>query len=247
MPSAIDTRDETRATSRKECYDPVYLKRPNLHLLTGQTVSEVLFQDLSATGVRMISRADNRTVEVYARKEVVHNAGAVQTPQLLQVNGIDLKDVLNAARIKVKKDMLAVARIPSRVTRPITPWSGRSTGPIALDLLPRAAAACLPRSRYLNSYLSPAPSPPSSSRKSQVNTSQASTAPPRSSEASKPSTRSSLSGSLRAARLSLSSLSSATALPSPCYRRPSPAAPPPSTLPTPRGAHRPVQHAHEPS
>ena len=52
MPSTIDTRDETRATSRKECYDPVYLKRPNL-----QTISEILFQDLSATGVRMISRA----------------------------------------------------------------------------------------------------------------------------------------------------------------------------------------------
>ncbi|OCL01860.1 GMC oxidoreductase [Glonium stellatum] len=106
--STIDARDQTRATSRKEYYDPVYLERSNLHLVTGQIVSEILFEYLSATGVRIVSRADNSTAEVYASKEVILAAGAVQTPQLLQISGIGPKDVLNAAGIKVKKDMPAV-------------------------------------------------------------------------------------------------------------------------------------------
>ncbi|KAF1955148.1 alcohol oxidase [Byssothecium circinans] len=107
-PSTIDRRDQTRATARKEYYDPINATRPNLHLLTGHVVEEILFQRSKASGIRALSRQDNSTYEVYAKKEVILAAGAVQTPQLLQVSGVGPKDVLEGAGITVKKDMPAV-------------------------------------------------------------------------------------------------------------------------------------------
>jgi choline dehydrogenase-like flavoprotein len=107
-PSTLDRRDATRATSRKGYYDPIFSNRPNLHLVTGQTAKEILFDGLTANGVLMVSRADNSSVKVYARKEVILAAGAIQTPQILQVSGIGPKELLRAAGIAVKKDMPAV-------------------------------------------------------------------------------------------------------------------------------------------
>jgi choline dehydrogenase-like flavoprotein len=106
-PESIDKKNGTRSSSRTAYYDPVR-RRSNLHLLTGHTVDQILFQRLRATGVKIISRKDNRVSEVFARKEVILAAGAIQTPQLLQISGIGPKDVLNAAGIKVKKDLAAV-------------------------------------------------------------------------------------------------------------------------------------------
>ncbi|KAK3332733.1 hypothetical protein B0T19DRAFT_381350 [Cercophora scortea] len=110
-PSTIDARTKTRSTSRSAYYDPVNATRPNLKLLTGQTAAEILFHKghpLTTAGVRIVSRVDNTTRNVYARKEVILAAGAVQTPQLLQVSGIGPASVLQAAGIPVKKDMPAV-------------------------------------------------------------------------------------------------------------------------------------------
>ncbi|KAK3347230.1 GMC oxidoreductase-domain-containing protein, partial [Lasiosphaeria hispida] len=110
-PSTIDARDMTRSTARKAYYDPVNVTRSNLHLLTGQTATEILFgsgKPLTAKGVRIVSRLDNKVRNLYARKEVILAAGAVQTPQLLQVSGIGPAAVLNAAGIKVKKDLPSV-------------------------------------------------------------------------------------------------------------------------------------------
>ncbi|KAB5551259.1 hypothetical protein GE09DRAFT_965429 [Coniochaeta sp. 2T2.1] len=107
-PSTIDARDKTRATARKAYYDPVVQARPNLHLATGTTVTEILFDGLRAVGVKIVSSADKSTRQVFARKELILAAGAVQTPQLLQVSGIGPKSVLKSAGIKVKKDLPAV-------------------------------------------------------------------------------------------------------------------------------------------
>ncbi|KAM7223034.1 pyranose dehydrogenase 3 [Rhypophila decipiens] len=112
-PSTIDGRTETRATARSAYYDPVYAQRPNLHLVTGQTATEILFRptsqgDLTAKGIRIVSRADNQTRNVYAKKEVILAAGAVMTPHLLQVSGIGPASVLGAANITVKKDLAGV-------------------------------------------------------------------------------------------------------------------------------------------
>lgn len=106
-PVTVDRRDQTRATARKEYYDP-FSARPNLQLLTGHTVDEILFHHLKAVGIKIISRNGNSSSNVYANAEIILAAGAVQTPQLLQVSGVGPKKVLEAAGIRVKKDFPAV-------------------------------------------------------------------------------------------------------------------------------------------
>jgi choline dehydrogenase-like flavoprotein len=96
----------TRSTARKGYYDPVYQTRSNLKLLTSRTVSKILFDNLTATGVEATSGGES--FDFHARKEVILAAGAVQTAHLLQISGIGPKEVLQAARVPVKKDMAAV-------------------------------------------------------------------------------------------------------------------------------------------
>ncbi|KAK3291476.1 uncharacterized protein B0H64DRAFT_427067 [Chaetomium fimeti] len=110
-PLSIDARTMTRSTARSAYYDPVNATRRNLHLITGQTATEILFHPgkaLKAKGVRIVSRSDNTTRSVYAKKEVILAAGAIQTPQLLQASGIGPASVLAAAGVKVRKDLPSV-------------------------------------------------------------------------------------------------------------------------------------------
>jgi choline dehydrogenase-like flavoprotein len=84
-----------------------------LVLATGKTVNEILFDQgiltgLKAKGIQFVSRSDKSTKQVYARKEVILAAGAVFTPQLLQLSGIGPRDVLTAAGVRVKKHMPGV-------------------------------------------------------------------------------------------------------------------------------------------
>ncbi|KAF2202399.1 alcohol oxidase [Delitschia confertaspora ATCC 74209] len=109
IPSTVDRRDQTRSTARKAYYDPVFAERKNLRLLTLHTTVEILFDkkrgELVAKGVKIASRITKETSEVYAREEVILAAGAVHTPHLLQVSGLGPKAVLEAAHIRVKKDI----------------------------------------------------------------------------------------------------------------------------------------------
>ncbi|KAK4240053.1 pyranose dehydrogenase 3 [Achaetomium macrosporum] len=112
-PETIDARTMTRSTSRSAYYDSVNATRQNLHLVTGQIATEILFDPEThkppqARGVRIVSRADNAVHIVYANREVILAAGAIQTPQLLQASGIGPASVLQAAGIRVRKDLPAV-------------------------------------------------------------------------------------------------------------------------------------------
>lgn len=112
IPTALQPKTQTRADARNGYYDPVK-SRNNLILAQGKTVNEVLFDQglltgYKAKGVQYVSRSDNSVKQVYASKEVIMAAGSVFTPQLLQLSGLGPKDVLNAAGVRVKKDMPAV-------------------------------------------------------------------------------------------------------------------------------------------
>jgi choline dehydrogenase-like flavoprotein len=91
-------------------YTPEVAKRPNLTLLTETLVERVLFNTLKAsngaaiaTGVR-IRMKDGRVDQIMARREVILSAGALQTPQLLELSGIGNKDILNRYGIPVVVD-----------------------------------------------------------------------------------------------------------------------------------------------
>ncbi|KAL5375204.1 hypothetical protein DPSP01_011408 [Paraphaeosphaeria sporulosa] len=112
IPTALQPKTETRSDARNGYYDPVK-SRSNLILATGKTVNEVLFDrglltGYTAKGVQYVSRKDNSVAQVYASKEVILAAGAVFTPQLLQLSGFGPKDVLSAAGVQVKQDRPAI-------------------------------------------------------------------------------------------------------------------------------------------
>ncbi|EKG20738.1 Glucose-methanol-choline oxidoreductase [Macrophomina phaseolina MS6] len=109
VPSSLDYTNQTRSYSRVAHYDRVISSRPNYHLLTMHTVSKVLFSDdNAATGVEYFSRETGEVSTVTASKEVIIAAGAVHTPQILQLSGIGPKALLDSLDIPVVKDLSGV-------------------------------------------------------------------------------------------------------------------------------------------
>ncbi|KAF1346307.1 alcohol oxidase [Lizonia empirigonia] len=93
--------------SGRTYYDSVR-NRTNLELLTGVEANRVLFENLTAKGVQFTNLASKTVSKVYARREVILAAGSVFTPKILQLSGIGPAEVLEAAGVKVKKDLAAV-------------------------------------------------------------------------------------------------------------------------------------------
>ncbi|KAK4040167.1 pyranose dehydrogenase 3 [Parachaetomium inaequale] len=133
-PLSIDARTMTRATARSAYYDPVNATRQNLRLVTGQTATEILFHPgkaLRTKGVRIVSRSDNTVRSVYAKKDVILAAGAIQTPQLLQASGIGPASVLQAAGVKPFPNPDTIS---TNATYNATVWAeylAHRTGPIS--------------------------------------------------------------------------------------------------------------------
>ncbi|KAF1343514.1 alcohol oxidase [Lizonia empirigonia] len=102
-----DVKVITRSDARRTYYDSVR-NRTNLELLTGVEANRVLFENLTAKGVQFTNLASKTVSKVYARREVILAAGSVFTPKILQLSGIGPAEVLEAAGVKVKKDLAAV-------------------------------------------------------------------------------------------------------------------------------------------
>jgi choline dehydrogenase-like flavoprotein len=104
----IGYRPETNTRSSSSiCYlHPAQRVRPNLHvLLRTQALRVLLDGGNRATGV-LVRTGDGATdegatTEIWARREVVICAGAIDSPRLLQLSGIGPADVLGAAGVDV--------------------------------------------------------------------------------------------------------------------------------------------------
>ncbi|RDU97244.1 GMC family oxidoreductase [Trinickia dinghuensis] len=138
-----------------------YLKpaknRANLHIETLAQATKVLFEGKRATGVQYVR--DGRTLEVKATREVLLCAGAIQSPQLLQLSGVGPASLLSEFGIQPVhvspgvgenlQDHLQV-RLMYEVTKPITTndavrsltgrakmglqWLLRRSGPLAVGI-----------------------------------------------------------------------------------------------------------------
>ncbi|KAH7904743.1 glucose-methanol-choline oxidoreductase, partial [Hygrophoropsis aurantiaca] len=90
-PVAVDRRTGTRADSAIGYYCPS-ATRSNLHVLSGATVSRIIFDShaistgLKASGVVFFSGESQYTVN--ATREIILSAGVLKTPQLLELSGI---------------------------------------------------------------------------------------------------------------------------------------------------------------
>ncbi|KAJ7722931.1 GMC oxidoreductase [Mycena metata] len=101
----LDPRTWTRSYSTTGYFIPAH-DRPNLKVLTGATVAQILFDDavdghdLTATGVEF--RHDGRTYQVHAKHEVILSAGAIQSPQILELSGIGRAEVLKKIGVDMR-------------------------------------------------------------------------------------------------------------------------------------------------
>jgi choline dehydrogenase len=80
--------------------------RPNLHIVTEALCTKVEFDGKTATGI--VYQQGWQTHRVRANREVILSAGALQTPQLLQVSGIGPGDRLQQHGIDVVHELKGV-------------------------------------------------------------------------------------------------------------------------------------------
>jgi len=78
------------------------LARPNLTVTTGAHVTRVLFEGRAAVGVEWL--ADGKLVSARAEREVILAAGAIQSPQVLELSGIGPADLLRRHGLEVRVD-----------------------------------------------------------------------------------------------------------------------------------------------
>jgi choline dehydrogenase len=78
-------------------------KRPNLHIATRALVERVVIDQGHARGVEY--RIGERAHLAYAGKEVILSAGAINSPQLLQLSGIGPADLLKEHGLPVHHDL----------------------------------------------------------------------------------------------------------------------------------------------
>ncbi|KAG8221627.1 alcohol oxidase [Butyriboletus roseoflavus] len=107
--ASVDPQTNTRSYSTNY-YDRVS-SQPNIVCLTGAYASRVLMSDnrdevLRALGVEFYSSGQLFSASV--SREVILSAGALQTPQLLELSGIGNPDILRKLEIPLKVDLPGV-------------------------------------------------------------------------------------------------------------------------------------------
>ena len=103
----VNQKRGVRMSTARAFLKPV-LGRANLRLETGILVEKVVFEGKRAVGVRF--RQNGRLVEARARREVVLSAGAVGSPQILQLSGVGPADWLAEFGIAPVLDKQGVGR-----------------------------------------------------------------------------------------------------------------------------------------
>jgi choline dehydrogenase len=132
----ITTRRGVRVSTATAYLRPA-LRRPNLRVLTGAHVTRILFEGRRAVGVEY-ARA-GRSGQARANGDVILSAGAVNSPQLLQLSGVGPGALLREHGIPVVSDAPAVghnlqdhlgidylyrSRLPT-LNNELYPWHGK--------------------------------------------------------------------------------------------------------------------------
>ena len=89
-----------RRMSTAHCYLEPARNRPNLKIVTDALTEKLVLEGKRCTGVRYA--VGSRVHEARARREVIVSAGAINSPQLLELSGIGNPDILNQYGIEVR-------------------------------------------------------------------------------------------------------------------------------------------------
>jgi choline dehydrogenase len=117
LPQGISQVNQSRADARRARWDPV-AGRENFYVSTGQHVRRILFEGGCATpgneGARAVGveiSAGGRNGKIWtavAAREVILAAGAIRTPQLLELSGLGDQNILAKAGVKSRVDLPGV-------------------------------------------------------------------------------------------------------------------------------------------
>ena len=110
-PVSVDPATRRRSYSRTAHWDN--LNRTNYDIITGSKVTKIQFYHNIAQGVEFVPKeifngTEAQVTTIKARKEVILAAGAIHTPQILQLSGIGPADLLKQANITVRSDLPGV-------------------------------------------------------------------------------------------------------------------------------------------
>lgn len=100
------TVKDGRRSSTAVAYLKPVMHRPNLTVITGAEVERVVLEDRRATGIDYVQGGASKTVR--ARAEVILAAGAIGSPQILQLSGIGPGEVLQSAGVTVQHELRGV-------------------------------------------------------------------------------------------------------------------------------------------
>jgi choline dehydrogenase len=104
--SQVTQKNGLRCSAKSAYINPIRAQRKNLHIETCAFVKKVIIEDGRATGV--VYNRDGKDITVRARCDVILSAGAIQSPQLLELSGIGQAARLQALGIDVVRDLPGV-------------------------------------------------------------------------------------------------------------------------------------------
>jgi choline dehydrogenase len=168
-PYQLTIKDGWRRSASRAFLKPA-LGRANLALRTDAHVTRVLFEKGAAVGVELA--VDGRVEQVRAEREVILAAGALQSPQILQLSGLGPARLLESNGVAVVADMPGVGenlmdhyqsrvvvkvknrmslnddvRNPFRVMAMGLEWLFRDSGPLTAGAGQVGAAVCTPHAK----------------------------------------------------------------------------------------------------
>jgi choline dehydrogenase len=111
-PEGVARLDATKRHGRRCSAAVAHLRpalvRPNLTLVTGAMVEQVLVEGNRCVGITYMAKGQRQRAE--AEREVILSGGAINSPQLLMLSGIGPGDHLRSLGIGVKLDLAGVGR-----------------------------------------------------------------------------------------------------------------------------------------
>ncbi len=103
----LSTHNGLRCSAAKAYLKPIK-SRQNLSIITNAQVSKILFKDLQAVGIEYIQGGSKH--QITSQKEIILSAGALQSPQLLQLSGIGPAKLLQKFGIPIIHDSPGVGK-----------------------------------------------------------------------------------------------------------------------------------------
>jgi choline dehydrogenase len=101
----LSTRNGLRSSASRAYLHPIE-RRPNLRVLTDALATQVTFDGTQATGVSF--RQGGAEHHARAHREVLLCAGAIRSPQLLELSGVGNAELLRELGVRVVRDVPAV-------------------------------------------------------------------------------------------------------------------------------------------